>query len=58
MKPLLVNAKQIHELLGITVKTVRGTSDFPKPVNGDAFVYRNLWKLKDIEKFVKKLGYK
>lgn len=65
MKPLLVDAKQIRELLGLTVKTLMYVEGFPKPVHlsqnygfGTCQVTRNLWKLTDIEKWVKKLEHK
>lgn len=65
MKPLLVTPKQIRELLGITVETLKNVDGFPKPVSlsqnygfGKCQVTRNLWKLTDIEKWVKKLENK
>ena len=53
MKPLLINAKQMRELLSITSETVSCETDFPKPVKLDT--RRVLWRYKDVKKWIKNL---
>lgn len=53
MKKLLVNAKELRELIGVTPETALMLKDFPKPV--EIGIYRRYWKVKDIKKWVKSL---
>lgn len=53
LKPLLLDRKQIRELLGIA--SFRYFDDFPKPVYLGNFA-RTLWKRKDVERWVKRLN--
>lgn len=59
MKPLLVSAKQVKEMLGIgegTIQRLVRCKDFPPPLN--IGISRNLWRLSDIEGWVKNCGLK
>lgn len=56
MKKLLVNAKELRELIGITPEIALALDNFPKPV--EIGLYKRYWKLKDIKKWVKHLPQK
>lgn len=56
MKKLLVNAKELRELIGITPETALMLDNFPKPVK--IGLDKRYWKLKDIKKWVKHLPQK
>lgn len=54
MKPLLVNLKQLKQLLGVSEQSVERlirSRGFPRPI--DAGISRLLWKLSDVEEWVK-----
>lgn len=57
MKKLLVNAKELRLLIGITPETAMELTGFPKPVNLGNFQIR-YWRLEDVEKWVKNLQQK
>lgn len=59
LKPLLVSAKQVKEMLGIgegTIQRLVRCEDFPPPLN--IGLSRNLWRLSDIEDWVKNCDLK
>lgn len=56
MKKLLINAKELRELIGITPETALMLDNFPKPVK--IGLDKRYWKLKDIKKWVKHLPQK
>lgn len=54
LKPLLVSEKQVKEMLCIgegTIQRLVRCKDFPPPLN--IGISRNLWRLADIEEWVK-----
>lgn len=53
MKPILINAKQVRELIGMTVETAQYDSTFPKPVNVPT--PRRLWRYEEIKKWAESL---
>lgn len=64
MEPLLITAKQIRELIGISENCFKYFEGFPKPVNihyqwdmNQDFA-GNRWRLKDVKKWVEKLETK
>lgn len=65
LEPLLINSDQVRQLTGLTVETLTQIEDFPRPVRLErprryygGTIMRNLWKRKDVEKWVNKLEEK
>ena len=63
LEPLLLNADQVRQLTGLSVETLKCIKDFPRSVKLERVPYqwdsqritRNLWKRKDVEKWINNL---
>lgn len=56
LKPLLISTKQLVKLVGLSIESIQClmvTDGFPRPISTDYEIRRNLWRLADVEAWVR-----